>query len=109
MPSCRLELELELELEASCRLGLELELELELSCRLGGGTLGHTQWGQQVWRFPLTMRGAVAAALEAAAGVRCSVEDVHPVPRAYLEVCHAHPCYRIPSEDFEALLVCSSA
>ena len=59
-----------------------------LSCRLGGGTLGHTQWGQQVWRFPLTMRGSVAEALEAAVGVRCTVEDVHPVPKAYLEVGH---------------------
>lgn len=69
------------------------------SCRLGAGTLGHTQWGQQVWRFPLTMRGAVAEALEAAAGVRCTVEDVHPVPKAYLEVGHVHPCYRISSGD----------
>ena len=55
-------------------------------CRLGGGTLAPTQWGQQVWRFPLSARGAVAEALEAAQGVRCTVEDVHPVPRAYLEV-----------------------
>lgn len=57
-------------------------------CRLGGGTPSHTQWGPQVWRFPLTARSAVAEALEAAVGVRCTVEDVHPVPKAYLEVCH---------------------
>ncbi len=60
------------------------------SCRLGGGTLSHTQWGQQVWRFPLTARSAVAEALEAAVGVRCTVEDVHAVPKAYLEVGHPH-------------------
>jgi hypothetical protein len=55
-------------------------------CRLGGGTLAPTPWGQQVWRFPLSARGAVAEALEAAQGVRCTMEDIHPVPRAYLEV-----------------------
>ena len=68
-----------------CETVTALELDL-LCCRLGGGTLGHTQWGQQVWRFPLSARSAVAEALEAAVGVRCTVEDVHPVPRAYLEV-----------------------
>ena len=95
----------------SCRLVLELELEPELepSCRLGEGTLGHTQWGQQVWRFPLTMRGAVAAALEAAVGVRCTVEDVHPVPRAYLEVFVVFTLATACRRRILPLLVCSSA
>ena len=55
-------------------------------CRLGCGTLLTSNWGQHVWRLPLSARGAAAEALEAAQGVRCTVEDVHPVPRAFLEV-----------------------
>ena len=55
-------------------------------CRLGCGTILTTHWGQHVWRLPLSARGAAAEALEAAQGVRCTVDDVHPVPRAYLEV-----------------------
>ena len=55
-------------------------------CRLGCGTLLTSHWGQHVWRLPLSARSAAAEALEAAQGVRCTVEDVHPVPRAFLEV-----------------------
>ena len=74
-------------------------------CRLGGGTLAPTHWGQQVWRFPLSARVAVAEALEAAQGVRCTMEDVHPVPRAYLEV-HLPYCNASSENSFPG---CSAA
>ena len=66
-----------------------------LLCRLGCGTLLTSHWGQHVWRLPLSARGAAAEALEAAQGVRCTVEDVHPVPGAFLEVgASMHPASR---------------
>ena len=54
--------------------------------RLGGGGFARYEGCHQVWRFPLAARAVVCRALEAAAGVRCEVEELHPVPRAYLEV-----------------------
>ena len=56
------------------------------ACRLGGGSIARKECYQDVWRFPLAARAAVCAALQGAHGVRCEVEDLHPVPRAYLEV-----------------------
>ncbi|EIE23396.1 P-loop containing nucleoside triphosphate hydrolase protein [Coccomyxa subellipsoidea C-169] len=71
--------------------------------QVGEGAFSHNAGGQSVWRFPLPKRPAVAKALEAARGVRCSVEDLHPVPRAFLEAASALPdesaCYgRIPAK-----------
>lgn len=56
-----------------------------------------------MWRFPLTKRAAVSKALEGARGVRCSVEDLHPVPRAFLEVCQLlSPCARLKAQTSNA-------
>ncbi len=61
--------------------------------RVGEGAFSHNAGGQSVWRYPLPKRPAVGKALEAARGVRCSVEDLHPVPRAFLEVCCTRPSH----------------
>ena len=71
--------------DPACMASVAEELRL-LLCRLGCGTILTSHWGQHVWRLPLSERGAAAEALEAAQGVRCTVEDIHPVPRAFLEV-----------------------
>ena len=55
-------------------------------CRVGEGVFLRTERGQNVWRFPLSQRGPLIKSLEAARGVRCSVEDLHAVPKAFLEV-----------------------
>ncbi len=70
--------------------------------RLGGGAFARYEGCHQVWRFPLAARAGVCRALEGAEGVRCEVEDLHPVPRAYLEVSflfctHAIPALGLPA------------